>query len=99
MNPSPASSIPDQAGHDQANLTIATIREIVTFWEKRRLVYNAILLLPGLFILWRVFGLGETAGFSPVETILGLGFWALVFGVMANICFSLARWAESTTFT
>ena len=94
MIPSPASSLPEQTRHDQTNLTTSTNREIVTSWELRRLVYNAILLPPGFLLLWRAFALGEPAGFTVAETILGLGFWALVFAVMANVCFSLAPYLE-----
>ena len=76
------------------NVTTATIRDIVGHWEKRRLVYNAILLVPGLLIVGRVYSLSGPARYGPEIATFFIVVWAGIFAVMANICFTLAPYVE-----
>lgn len=62
------------------------LREIVVAWEKLRLVYNAILLIPGLVVV----GLALNAG-MPGE--FGVG-GAVMVALAANAAFFLGPLAE-----
>ena len=74
------------------------MKGIVLGWEKLRLVYNAILLLPGLVVctvyyregLWRV-----AEGFlTRFHLLIEVGIGALLFGLAANVCYCLGPYAE-----
>ena len=94
MNPSPASSVPEQTSHARDKVATAAIREVVVHWEKRRLVYNGILLVPGMLIIAKVFLLGDFAGMDVVTTMAGIVIWVGIFAVMANVCFTLGPYLE-----
>ena len=61
-------------------------RELVLGWEKLRLLYNGLLLLPGLMVI----ALFLRAG-MPVAPLLAL---SLAFAAGANLCFLLGPLAE-----
>ncbi|MDG2486362.1 MAG: hypothetical protein P8M65_01505 [Roseibacillus sp.] len=76
-------------------------RKTLKSWEKLRLLYNGILLFPGVALLWRILHLqGEADAQSPP----GMGFSfmdpvdlvvrAVLFGICANICFCLGPYTE-----
>ena len=76
-------------------------RKTLKSWEKLRLLYNGILLFPGIALLWRILHLQEEAdaqappgmGFSimdPVDLVVRAG----LFGIGANICFCLGPYTE-----
>ena len=86
MNPytPPTSSAWDtDAPQEKIWQSISSAREIVKGWEKRRLYFNAILLLPGIGILL-------TLG-VPASGFIGA---ALTFGIMGNIAFCLGPLTE-----
>jgi len=56
---------------------------MVIAWEKLRLYFNLILLLPGLFVL-------SSLGFSLPDLFAP----ALFFGIMANLCYLLGPLTE-----
>ncbi|MEC9054831.1 MAG: hypothetical protein VX633_05965, partial [Verrucomicrobiota bacterium] len=69
--------------------------------EKLRLLYNGVLLFPGIALLWRILHLqGEMmsqkppgVGFvimDPVDLVVR----AVLFGICANICFCLGPYTE-----
>lgn len=70
-------------------------------WERLRLLYNTILLVPGVLVIWRTLRLQEemvvsASPGSPALLVHPLGLTALsvVFGVVANICYCLGPYAE-----
>ncbi len=63
------------------------LRELVLAWEKLRLRYNVILILPGLGVLW----LWSAKMGVPIAVLLVL---AVMVGIGANVCFFLAPLAE-----
>lgn len=80
----PASSPWDtDAPQEKIWQTTTSAREIVKGWEKRRLYFNGILLLPGIGILL-------TLG-VPASEFIGA---ALTFGIMGNIAFCLGPLTE-----
>lgn len=74
----------DQAlGEDQR----PAVREIVVGWERLRLLYNAILLVPGLLVLVALMDEG-------LMTIDNAVLSAIFVGVCANVCFLLGPLLE-----
>ena len=65
----------------------AALGDLVRSWEKLRLLYNGILILPGLGVLT----LWMTRGNLPATTVVILG---IVTAVLANIAFLLGPIAE-----
>ena len=74
------------------------MKGIVLSWEKLRLIYNGVLLLPGLIVcviyfresLWRVW-----EGFATrLQLVVEIGIGALIFGLAANICYCLGPYTE-----
>ena len=76
-------------------------RKTLKSWEKLRLLYNGVLLFPGIALLWRTLHLqGEMmsqkppgVGFvimDPVDLVIR----AVLFGICANICFCLGPYTE-----
>ena len=76
-------------------------RATVKSWEKLRLLYNVILLLPGIALIWRIIHVQQVMmaanppgmGFPimhPAEVVIG----AFVFGFCANLCFCLGPYTE-----
>lgn len=65
----------------------ATLGELVRGWEKLRLIYNGIMILPGcgVLVLW------ITRQQLPVPVAIGGG---ILFGIGANIAFMLGPLAE-----
>jgi hypothetical protein len=63
------------------------LREIVVGWEKLRLVYNGLLLLPGAAVFWYAVARGSVA------PVIALGSCAVV-AIGANACFLLGPLAE-----
>ncbi len=63
------------------------LRELVLAWEKLRLRYNLILILPGLGVLW----LWSAKMEVPIVALLVL---AILVGIGANLCFFMAPIAE-----
>ena len=76
-------------------------RAIVRSWEPLRVLYNAVLLLPGIALILRFLHLqdevvttsGGTAYFTAVDPVT-LVAGALVFGVASNICYCLGPYLE-----
>jgi hypothetical protein len=66
-----------------------TKKEIIRYWEKRRLCYNLLLILPAIFGF--LAGSVISAAVGDEETIgsIGIGALFLVSCVLANICFSI----------
>ena len=70
-------------------------------WEKLRLLYNGVLLLPGIALLWRILHLQAERmaqnppgmGF-PIMDPVTLFISALLFGICANVCFCLGPYSE-----
>ncbi len=80
---------------------VAYCRATVRAWERLRLLYNTILLIPGVLVIWRTLRLQEEMMASappgspaPLVHPLGLTALAVVFGVVANICYCLGPYAE-----
>lgn len=80
---------------------IALLKGIVVSWEKLRLIYNGILLFPGLGVcaayyregLWRV-----AEGYvTRFQLLIEAGIGALLFGLAANVCYCLGPYAECVT--
>lgn len=70
---------------------LMTVGEVVRWWELRRLLYNMILLVVGIaaiagmeWLMDKVVPIGEDA-IEPMALALGV----VVYGVMANICYTL----------
>lgn len=78
---------PPASSEDPSMAPKPALREIVLAWEKLRLIYNAILAIPGILIL--VFSMRQASMPLPVAVISG-GFVA----AGANICFFLGPLAE-----
>ena len=76
-------------------------RRTMKSWEKLRLLYNGVLLLPGIALLWRILHLqaermAQTPpgmGF-PIMDPVGLFIRTLLFGICANVCFCLGPYSE-----
>ena len=66
---------------------IAALGELVRAWEKLRLLYNAIMIFPGLAVL----ALWVTRGNLPVPGAITFG---ILVGIGANIAFFLGPLAE-----
>ncbi len=65
--------------------------QVIRWWELRRLVYNAVLLVVGVaaiagmeWLMTKVIPLGEDA-IEPMLLFVGV----VVYGVMANLCYTL----------
>ena len=65
----------------------ATLGELVRGWEKLRLIYNGIMILPGtgVLVLW------VTRQKLPVPAAIVVG---ILFGIGANVAFMLGPLAE-----
>jgi hypothetical protein len=81
---------------DQLPERLLTRGEVVRWWELRRLVYNTVLLVIGVgtiagyeWLMTKMIPLGEDA----IEP-MGLAVGAVVYGIMANLCYTLGRVAE-----
>ena len=85
MNENPYA--PPLAGSEPEEGQRPALREIVLSWEKLRLWYNAILLVPGLAV---IIGWTSKQG-MPVFVALVM---AVMVGVGANFCFLLGPAAE-----
>ncbi len=85
----------------QLSPEIEFCRETLKSWEKLRLLYNGILLGPGIALLWRIL---HVQGEMMAENPPGMGFVimhpvdlfvrATLFGVCANICYCLGPYSE-----
>ncbi len=69
---------------------VLTTREVIAWWELRRLIYNGLLLLIGLaaivgmeLLMDPVIPLGEDA-VEPAVLALGV----VIYGITANICYT-----------
>ena len=76
---------------DQLPERLLTRGEIVRWWELRRLVYNAVLLVIGVasisgceWLMTKIIPLGEDA----IEP-MGLVVVVVIYGAMANFCYTL----------
>jgi hypothetical protein len=69
-------------------------RATVRVWERLRILYNMILLLPGVALIWRTVHLQKLTGSYPLGEPLELIATALVFGLGANICYCLGPYVE-----
>lgn len=68
-----------------------TTGQVIRWWEIRRLLYNAVLLVVGVaaiagmeWLMTKVIPLGEDA-IEPMALVLGV----VVYGIMANLCYTL----------
>ena len=71
---------------------IESSRATVLWWEKMRLVYNGILLVPGIMLAWwhvRV-GMHPPGPTSLPDTVAG----CVAFGFLANVCYCLGPYVE-----
>ena len=66
---------------------VAALRELVRAWEKLRLLYNGIIILPGLGVL----ALWVTRGNVPIPAAITFG---ILVGIGANAAFFLGPLAE-----
>ena len=76
---------------------IAYSRATVRSWERLRLIYNGILLVPGVLLIWRTLTLQATTenlSVVPIGGVVELIAQAVVFGVVANICYCLGPYVE-----
>lgn len=77
---------------------IARCRSMVRAWERLRLLYNGVLLIPGGLALWRTMSLQaellEEGNASLLSHPLELVAWSVAFGVMANVCYCLGPYLE-----
>lgn len=71
--------------------TAMTNGQVIRWWEIRRLLYNAVLLVVGVsaiagmeWLMTKVIPLGEDA-IEPMLMFVGV----VVYGVMANLCYTL----------
>lgn len=76
---------------DQHSEHLLTRGEVIRWWELRRLVYNAVLLVIGAgavvgyeWLMTKMIPLGEDA----IEP-MGLVVIVVVYGIMANLCYTL----------
>lgn len=80
-------------------------RATVKAWERLRLLFNGILLLPGVALLLRTINLHAAleenheavfggTGFYPSGDPLLLVAYAFIFGFVANICYCLGPYLE-----
>jgi hypothetical protein len=81
---------------DQLPERLLTRGEVVRWWELRRLVYNAVLLVIGVgtiagyeWLMTKMIPLGEDA-IEPMGLVVG----AVVYGIMANLCYTLGWMVE-----
>ncbi len=72
------------------SVPLMTTGQVIRWWELRRLLYNAILLIVGVaaiagmeWLMTKVIPLGEDA-VEPMILVLGV----LVYGFMANLCYT-----------
>ena len=76
--------------------------QVIRWWELRRLLYNAVLLVVGVaaiagfeWLMTKVIPLGEDA-IEPMLLLVGV----VVYGVMANLCYTLGwiieLWSRKT---
>ena len=70
--------------------------QVIRWWELRRLLYNAILLIIGVtailgfeFLMSKVIPLGEDA-----EEPMGLALGVVAYGFMANVCYTIGLVSE-----
>lgn len=68
-----------------------TTGQVIRWWELRRLLYNVVLLVIGVaaiagmeWLMTMVIPMGEDA-VEPMALVLG----AVVYGIMANLCYTL----------
>lgn len=78
----PPGAVEDLGDHQKPAL-----REIVIGWERLRLLYNALLALPGILVMVTMM---SDFGMGVIEAILGASFVA----VGANLCFLLGPLLE-----
>lgn len=78
---------PPKSDGDAALRGECAVRRIVVEWERLRLVYNAVLLVPGLVVLWAMV---RYAGMPAGVAAAG----GVVVGVGANVAFFLGPLAE-----
>ncbi|NNC90235.1 MAG: hypothetical protein HKN82_17395 [Akkermansiaceae bacterium] len=72
---------------------IQDVRATVKAWEMLRLVYNGVLLVPGVLLAVRIVRLGFP-GMSLPSSVGELVIQCLLFGGAANVCFCLGPYAE-----
>ena len=81
---------------------IAYCRATVKGWERLRLLYNVILLVPGVLVLWRTLYLQDEliekglhiVPAYPIAPPLELIALSVIFGFVANICYCLGPYLE-----
>ncbi|MBX3072507.1 hypothetical protein KF728_10920 [Candidatus Obscuribacterales bacterium] len=64
-----------------------TAMDVIRWWESRRLAYNAILAVIGVFSMV----LFHALGFAPFHSLV---LPAIAYGIMANICYTAGWMAE-----
>jgi hypothetical protein len=71
--------------------SLMTTGQVIRWWELRRLLYNAILLVVGVsaimgmeWLMTKVIPLGDDA-VEPMFLVLGV----VVYGILANLCYTL----------
>lgn len=79
------------AGEGTESADFLSTGQVIRWWELRRLLYNVVLLIVGVaaiagmeWLMTKVIPLGEDA-VEPMILVLGV----LVYGVMANLCYTL----------
>jgi hypothetical protein len=82
---------PSLADEGAGGVPLMTTGQVIRWWELRRLLYNAILLVVGVsaiagmeWLMTKVIPLGEDA-VEPMILVLGV----LVYGFIANLCYTL----------
>ena len=64
-------------------------RIAIRYWERRRIIYNLLLIPPSFFAYMATAGLAYVG--DPHDTLYGFVlFWFLMSAIGANVCYSLA---------
>jgi hypothetical protein len=87
-NPAPSLEVGKSAMTSEGPSRWKGLIEAGRFWEPRRLLYN--LLLFGVVVIWVV---SSWPHFRPAMNLEGLGV-ATVLGLLANVCYCAAYFAE-----
>jgi hypothetical protein len=65
-----------------------TFRGIVAWWEKRRIHYNLVLLIVGIWSTYTYWSLFDQYAKDPSDDGIFPGLMPIVFGIMANIFYT-----------
>ena len=93
----------ESRGHDGADAapeSWATRRDIIRWWEARRLRYNLSVGAVGL-VTWLAVGIAGSAAVQPgvdFEEPIGMVFGPLLYGIAANVCYTFGWMVDVTAY-